>query len=267
MKTKPEIIEEMPFADYRAAPGLSQSELKCLLDGPGHMLASRFGSPPTESMKTGTMAHDWLLEGKWPDVAFKPDGMNFATKEGRAWKAEQEAAGREIYPPDVADFLTVLPERIHEHPMAKQLFNAKGRREVSVFATDPDTKIRLKCRVDLLPDMGNTIADLKKTFKGGAGRKEFAKAVLDYGYHIQAAYYLHVLRLAGIERDVFAFVCCEESEPWPVEVWPLEADIIALGHATARKLLSEYADLQEGKGWARALELPGWVRAKMEGEL
>ena len=267
MKQKPEIIENMPFADYRAAPGLSQSELKCLLDGPGHMLASRFGSPPTESMKIGTMAHDWLLERKWPNAAFKPPGMNLATKEGKIWKAEQIAADREIYPPEVGDFLTVLPDRIQQHPMAKQLFDAKGRREVSVFATDPDSGIRLKCRVDLLPDRGNTVADVKKTCKGGASRGEFAKAVMHYGYHIQAGHYLHVLRLAGIERDVFAFVCCEESEPWPVEVWPLEADIIALGHATARKLLGEYADLQEGKGWAKPLELPGWIRAKMEGEL
>lgn len=77
---------------------------------------------------------------------------------------------------------------IEADPVARQAF-AGGVPEVSIFWTDAGTGIRMKCRVDYLKT--RAFIDLK-SFSNSLGMPvdvAVARAVANYGYHIQARWY------------------------------------------------------------------------------
>ncbi|MBW8380885.1 PD-(D/E)XK nuclease-like domain-containing protein, partial [Salmonella enterica] len=75
-----------------------------------------------------------------------------------------------------------------------------GNSEVSMFAECPETGLMLKCRFDRLSDTLAYPLDVKSC--RDASERGFSNAFGQYKYHIQAAFYLYVLKLAtGIEYN------------------------------------------------------------------
>ena len=103
------IHHDIDFATYLSgtgipAPAVSGSDLvNYETECPAHAFAFWRGNParihnePTASMTLGTAAHCYILEGAevfHSRYAIKPEGLNFSTREGRAWRDAQE--GRSI---------------------------------------------------------------------------------------------------------------------------------------------------------------------------
>ena len=130
---------------------------------------------------------------------------------------ESVAAGKIVIAREDWERVAGAAEVLRCEPTVKGIL-ASGRAEVALRATDPDTAVPLKGKLDWLDIKGSraTIADLK-TFSNSRGKsvdQAIADSIFYEGYYRQAYLYTRLLELqpnppAHIEF-VFIFV---ESEP------------------------------------------------------
>ena len=125
-----------PPVDYHALPALSATDIRRGYHTPEAALWYRLHpTEPTAAMTNGTALHLAVLE---PDrfaveVAAKPDGLSFATKEGKEWRAAHE--GLLIVSADLHARATVYAVR---SAAVLQLLGATAPRfERPVLWTDP----------------------------------------------------------------------------------------------------------------------------------
>jgi hypothetical protein len=148
-------ILSLPEGQYRAAEGISKSSLDWIAPPrtPAHYKAKCDGlikDEQTPAMRLGSMIHRAILEWDSLDYVVKPAGMNFATKEGKEWKAAQTNA---IITADEYQTILGMRDSVNAHPAVKRVL-ANARTEVSLFANGEDGVLR-KARIDALPESGN----------------------------------------------------------------------------------------------------------------
>ena len=112
-----------------------------------------------------------------------------------------------------------------------------------------------------------------------ARRDAFSKSVATYRYHVQAAFYLHLLvSLGEIPADTssFAFIACEKAPPYGVAVYELDAEDIERGAREFRADLNRYAevqnqiaagDVEKCQSYPEtilSLSLPAWARNQID---
>ena len=141
----------MPAEEYHADPALGSSAICDLLVSPlRYWIRSphnpdRIEEEPSEAMDLGTYLHDLLLEGGTKHYIEKPEGMSFATKEGKAWRDMHE------------DFVIITQKAARTQRTMFQALELSGTRsrftdgqpEVSVFWTEKSGQ-RCKIRIDYL---------------------------------------------------------------------------------------------------------------------
>ncbi len=260
---------------YHALPCVSQSLLKEFGEQPtpAHFQA-RAPRVATAAMQLGTVLHSLVLEP-----------ANLASHYRRPDTYEAEVKGKPVVKPWhggadwCKDWLATHSDRpvitgeeetalgmMRSAVMALPVFAgllAIGQAERSWFKRDADTGLLLKCRTDLIATdaaQATWICDLKKVRRGGASETEFAKTCVDFGYHVQAAYYLD---LTGATR--FLFCAVEDEAPFAANLIELDAEAIALGRVTYRRHLSAYAACVAAGQWPgytpgiKRVNLPAWA--------
>ena len=263
-------ILSLPEAQYRAAEGISKSMLDWIAPPktPAHYRAKVDGlikDEQTPAMRLGSMIHRAILEpetvkGAW---VVRPEGMVFTTKEGKEWKASQTLP---IITAEEEATITGMRDSVHAHPAVKRVL-ANARTECSLFAHGEDGVLR-KARIDALPEGGNVIVDVKSC--QSADPDLMAKSVVSYRYDVQAAYYLDICRLLGIDKSEFLFVCVEKQPPFAVAVYALDQDAIEWGRKQYRRDLSAIADCETKDEWPSfttditTLALPAWAQKQAE---
>lgn len=264
----------MSFADYLAVPAMSCSRLKLMRKSPAHLWAGE--DPNAEkkpSLRRGSLLHTMVLEPAEIGARYivKPQGMTFATKEGKAWR-DAVPAGQEIVSHDEfraarrqADALEALPE------VAGLLCG--GMAEVSFFWRDEATGLLCKGRADWVfsREPGAILLDLKTA--EDASPEGFSRACARYGYHMQAAWYSDGWRQATAqgalqqEQPVLGFVFGAVESGWPHVAAPymLDDEAIDKGRAECRRLMGRYADCLDSDRWPGYVEsiaplaLPAWA--------
>lgn len=268
---KPGIYSQIPNDEYHAGPGISKSGLDLIARSPLHYW-QRYLNPdrepvePTPAMALGTAIHTAILEpDTFADVYAIAPKVDRRTKDGKAsWEAFQtECATLRKTPISADDYETcgAISRRLHGHPAASVLFGS-GVPEQSVFWTDAETGVLCKCRPDWLH--GGAIVDVKST--EDAGRDAFARSVVRYGYHVQAAWYLDGWRAAtGETLGAFIFAAFEKDAPHAVAFYNADMDMIEVGRQEYRRRLRIYADALASGKWdgypaeITPLALPAWV--------
>ena len=261
-------ILSLPEAQYRAAEGISKSALDYVAPPrtPAHYKAYIDGLlrvETTPAMKLGQMIHRAILEPDALEVAVKPEGLNLATKEGREWKAAQT---KTIITQDEYVTIKGMRDSVHAHPAVKRVL-ANARTEVSLFANGEDGVLR-KARIDALPESGNVIVDVKSC--QSADPDLMSKSVAAYRYDVQAAYYLDICRLLGIDKSEFLFVCVEKQPPFAVAVYALDQTAIEWGRKQYQRDLAAIADCESKDEWPSfttditTLALPAWMQKQAE---
>lgn len=255
------IFFDVPDDIYRKAEGVSQTSLKWMEPTPAHYRA-RMLQPleASEAQIIGKITHAGVLEGKTEgQYVVKPDGMTFATKEGKAWKAEQTLP---ILTKEQADNIAGMTDAVKNHLLCQTILHG-SKREVSGFKRDERTGLMLKARADVLAiDVaGNTvIPDLKTCQVGEVGPKEFSKSIFNWGYHIQAAHYLDVFGATS-----FVFIAIEKEPPYAIAIYYLSAEAIASGRAKRDSLLAQFAKCKAENHWPsypldiQEIGLPAWA--------
>jgi hypothetical protein len=236
----------MSYERYRAAGGVSKSMLDILWHQTPLHLRTWLDTPAddeTEAARFGVILHRALLE---PDTYLngfytKPEGMNFATKEGRAWKEEHTALPLVTF--NEAKQITGMIDSLHTHPYAKRVL--VGETEQNVFVTDSNGLLR-KSRLDIL-NKGNVLPDVKTCT--AADLESVEKAINNYRYHVQGAYYLDNCRLIGIEKELWFLIFIEKDPPYAVHVVRVLADVLEAGRRLYQRDLHLYRTCLESNEW------------------
>lgn len=245
-----EIKQGQPEAEYHAVRAISSSGIRTAFDARSPRalygyLQGISGSIDASAASFGGAVHARVLE---PDVfeaewVRKPD-INKRTKAGKAeWAQWQEDNADKHVLVDgrgtcIYDDVMRTSDAVLAHAEARAVLEATSmeRRELSLYADDQG--LSQKARVDIAPDAGAVLYDLKTSRDASPGG--FARSVESYKYHVQAAHYLALAELCGIAAKHFSFFVVEKSEPHFVGVYPLDTKYLDLGRRIRDAVLSSY---------------------------
>ncbi len=265
----------IPWAEYDALPGLSQSALKpILVSGLEFQRFLKVKRKETPALRFGRALdcaaftpQDYAIEFVVLKGAKDPS-LNLSKPEGKQrraqwseqhpeddalspdeWRAKVQAAehpGKSILTRDEHDRAWHCGEILRGHPLTRDYFRG-GRMQVVLDWIDEKTGLRLKGRIDLLPDCRPCIVDLKSTKSVDAG--SFGRDIARFGYHFQAATYRTGWHeMTGEWRD-FKDVAIESLDPFDVGVFNIDGDALQKGNEMYRKALDRYAAYSASGIW------------------
>lgn len=174
----------MTTAEYRTAPAEHYSGLKHLLTSVPHYIANKGKqTEPTDAMRQGTWLHQWWLENKMPEVAIKPAGIDFRTKEGKEWRAMTEESGVPVIDQGDFDLLRNRHTALRESTLAESIRAAMTGFERPMFGEIEGVPVKA------LYDGENDVAfcDLKTCQDNSP--KAFGEHIVKYHYDLQWALY------------------------------------------------------------------------------
>jgi len=266
----PEIIQDQPADLYFQSEGVSKHDLDLVNISPAHYKAAK--STPrdeaTPAMKIGTLVHTAVLEPHNFDGSYtlSPD-TDRRTKEGKAaWEAAEKDAkdkGSILVKAGDLEMVRAMAESVKQHKSAKEALIAGGLVEASLYATCPEFGVRMRGRPDLI-SRGNAIIDVKTCAKGGGSKAEFARSVANWRYDVQAAYYLDLAKLCGMEKEAFVFIVVEKEAPYAVAVYQLDTESVEAGRVQYKRNLGMIAECQNWDEWpaysseVEVISLPKW---------
>lgn len=269
------VYDQMPEDAYHADPvpggSLSASGAKLLLPPScPAMYAYRRDHPKTSAaFNYGTAAHKLVLGSGPPIDVIEAD--DWRTKAAQDKRKESLAAGNvPLLAREYAE-VQAMAAAIERHPIAGALLDpARGKAEQSAFWIDEDTGIWRRLRFDFLPYAREVrrliITDYKTCDKADAD--SIAKAVANYGYHIQAAQYLDGARALDLDEDpAFIFVFQEKQAPYLIHIIGLDDDDIEHGRDLCRLACEIWRDCTAADYWPgysdydiTYISLPRWAR-------
>jgi len=240
------IIENLPSADYFKAEAASNSANKLILRSPAH-LKYKEEKEPTPAMAMGTHLHMALLEPerfeKHYVVATEAEDKRSAYYKGLV---KDVSADRVLTMKDHRKLIGMQHSAYQNKRFARYM-DSRGRTELSVFTTDPETGVPIKCRFDWKGD-GFSAFDIKKC--QDARGSEFVRAISNYGYHMQVAFYQHVWKCeTGEDIPDFPLIAIEEDSPHGVICHDLDEIALEIGRRQFREALNTYARCLDSGLW------------------
>lgn len=261
------IIYDEPAAVYHASPAIGSGDVRDFLRSPRLFRDRQDGleRKETPSLLFGQASHMALLE---PirfarDCAFKPEGMNFATTAGKAWKAEQDADGKLIVTHDQAEALQRMHDRM---PLEVREIFARCYAEVTV--RNEIDGLLLQCRPDVLERDWSLFYDVKTTDR----IEDIERTTYKYGYHIQARFYGRVI---AAERGTPTPPACrlifvEKLPPYRWRIAQMDADFALIGDRAVTDALAGIAARRKSGCWEDREDLhellspPDWATQEID---
>jgi hypothetical protein len=273
-----DISAERYHADPCAVPSLSSTLARLALNrSPKHAWTAHPrlnpDCEPTE-LKTfdiGRAAHRAVL-GKGGDyLAYPPDllASNGAasTKAAKDWADQVRASGGTPLKADEVDQIGHIADSVRAKLALMRIKFDPSRAELAAIAEIDGVMCR--CMVDNAPaDPRLPLYDLKTT--EDASPEAVIRAVVNYGYDVQAAHYLAVWKAATGESRRMRFVFVEKAAPFEVAVvelhddesdpadWMMTANSKA---AEARRIWGECLAANDWPGYPAQIAVigaPGW---------
>lgn len=220
-------------------------------------------------------------QGRDPNQA-EQDGLNAMRREAAIqdcswharltefteWVYEQESHGRKVVTEDEVGIAKAMADSIHTHPANAEIAHflesqgsLKGRVEVSMFTTlewANGGQVALKGRPDIV---ARTDAFLDPKSCQSAHPFDFARAVDQFGYAIQAGAYLLMSELLadtpegkalGFPKREFGFIAQETTAPFLAKLWWLPQSWLAYGRFRFLALIREVQGAMERDDWSGA---------------
>lgn len=253
---------------YHASEGISKSGLDLIDRSPAHFKAKSLES--TRAMEIGSAIHCAILE---PEIYRQQYAVvDCESRASAIYKAAcKERAASNVLTQAEGDRVSGMYDAVYGYKPARAIMELPGRNELSVYAKDPETGVLVKCRFDRLLDCG-VAADLKKT--QDARPDAFRRAIDNYRYYVQAAFYMDVYKWAtGEMLDAFKFIAIEEAAPHGCRAYPIDELSIEFGRIAYRSALNTYADCLTSDKWPAYTEdeqeigISNWLVSKIEDSL
>lgn len=266
----PGIYYGMSDREYHSERALSASGLKQYARTAAHWAAiwAEEGKE-TPALLFGRAFHCAILEPEKfaREYIVKPGGMTFATKEGKAWRAEAELSGKCILSADDALNLERMADQVQGHETASGIIGGTEH-EVSLFWNDVQG-FPCKARCDIVNKELKIIGDIKTC--ENANPVAFGRSVANYQYHWQAYWYLHGMSiLTGEEWKTFIFAAMEKALPHAIAVYLADEQMLYKAKLEIDELLPGFAACWKRDEWPaypdRVLELslPRWAQGITE---
>lgn len=250
---------DLPESVYRADPAYSYSRVKL---GVGTMAEYKHAmdnpTPPTDAMVTGTLIDQLVFDGRFTNIEIKP-----TPRAPNGWRESVIQSGRIPVTEEMVETANMARASLDAHPAARSWLRAPGKSQVSMFLTWEG--IRLKARIDRVPDGSTALVDLKKCQDASPGEfvcrddgveyyreSRWSRDVRDYCYHMQAGLYLWMWnQLAGSEdrRTDWVHICVEEKAPCLVNTFQLGRASIEKGERLFFETLARIRECERTGKW------------------
>jgi len=235
LNEKVRISYDMTNEEYHAHPGISASGLKLMLKSYKlYKLRQQMKRVESPALTMGTLLHERLLENKYR-IPMLTDAniekLDVMTHNGR-----------------------LMFDYILKHTV----------NEVSVIIEDEAYGITRKVRVDAYDKANGIIYDLKTTRYNDP--RKFEADAYRLGYHIQAAWYIDTMRLAGFEVKAFGFLVVPSESPNEPFAYQVTPDLIEDGRAVYAELIDGYLEFEKSESDAvtfLTMDLPMWRREQL----
>lgn len=235
---------DVPEAEYHAHAGsLSQSGAKLLLRAPALFRHEQENPTHKAVWDFGTAAHAHIL-GRGMEAVYVAPFDDWRTKQAQVERAIAHEDGLNPILPKDWEVVCAMADRLSEHTLAMQLLS-DGLPEISAFSLDAETGVMRRGRMDWL---GETIlSDYKSA--ATCDPRAFARSAPDYGYDVQAAWYLDLAAELGHPAEAFAFIVQMKEPPYLVEVVELDEASVERGRRRYRRALQIFRDCTDSGVW------------------
>lgn len=260
-------IHELTREQYDALPFVNQSLIKAADRSMAHAKAYIDGyRKESDTLAFGAAFHVFVLEPeRFADVYQVMPKMRRA---GKAWedacKAAAESGKEPLFQEDV-DTFAEMRTALLAASRRRAVTTARGQYEVSVVWDDKATGLRCKARIDKLIPGITTAVDLKKT--RDARDHAFGRAAADYGYALQAAFYMDGLETATGKPHDMVYLCQEDEPPYASAMYRVmpTTEAYKVGRWQYRNALGAIAHCRKTNIWpgygdeVNELVLPKWA--------
>ena len=268
------VIAGMPDDVYHADTGLSSSRMGLLARSPAHLRATLDApaSPSTDAQKLGSAIHLAALQPSlFAGRILRAPEINRRTNAGKEkWAGLVERYGEDrILKPDQHDVCQAVAKSVRAHPTAGSLLaQPEALVELSIFWEVAG--VRCKARIDFYDPETRTLADLKST--RDACSSAFQKALYDFGYYRQLAWYGAALAHHGAEVEQHLVIAAEKEPPYAVAVYQLAGSALEAGIRECYVLGERYREcleIEAGEPWPaysddpEMLDLPAWAYGRI----
>ena len=255
------IRADLTNEQYHAHPAISSSDVKAVHSTSVlHWKHKVYKS--SSAFDLGTAVHALVLEPEADLIVRGP-----ADRRGNKWTealAKADLTGQLLLTEGDYDKARLMADALLAHPAGQRMAGPETLNERSIFVTDPDVGIEIKCRPDSLDVGSGVIYDIKTC--ADASPDGFERAVQTYGYAIQAAFYLHVCKMEGLRPKRFVFACVEKEAPYAVGIHTLTQEYLDWGHSQMMLALDQIKRANDtgtfATGWPtlNVIDLPRWLR-------
>lgn len=285
--------EGVPNETYQAWGAVSQTFLSDMRRSPAHA-RHKADNPaaPTPSQNLGTAAHGAILEPEAVDSRYVIAGQcQGKTQQGKqcsyggvicrdgTWFCRRHDPGedagdldtRQVLDQDTYEAVIGARDAVLAHGACRQLLQQPGRNEVSLVADDTsatEPAVRCKARPDRLIESVGLIVDVKTT--RDASRHAFERDLFNFAYHMQAAHYIQLAHLLGIDVKHFALVVVETTSPYACAAYRIADDVVEAGKNERHYLLQRYRECERTGHWPgypdeiQDIDLPRWAWQRLQ---
>lgn len=249
----------MPEAEYHEHPALSSTGAKKLLQAPAifdHW--RRNPEPPKREFDLGSAIHSEVL-GTGYEIEVL-DFKDYRTNDAKNAASDARDAGKIPVLRHQYDEVVPASKAVLKDKLARPWFEAEGDAEVSMFSTDPETGIEMRCRFDRLlkPVKGRHAAVDLKSIGTSASPDDFAKSAARFGYDVSQEHYRYTHDPEHVDDLEFVFVVVEREAPHLVGVYVLDPEFVEIGRkkaAKARRLFAEHTASKKWPGYTSEITL------------
>lgn len=264
---------------------IGSSGLKLIAKSPAHYYAeyldpNRVRKEQSKALFEGSAVHAAILE---PDV-FEEEYVVLddskiiqeiggakprSTTKYKEWlQSKQEviqAKKQTILDLDTFNLCLRLRDTVWRHPIASQILS-EGTAEERSDWTEPETGALCKIKPDFKSSSARLIVDIKTA--EDASPEKFGRSALNYGYHIQAPFYLDGARETGFDAEGFVFIVLEKTPPYAIALYYVDAETYNFGRETYLELLEVYLRCLKTGIWhgypeeVQRLQIPSWALRK-----
>lgn len=236
------LVEGLSFDDYLSNPAYGSSDLRTFRQGPPSLVPwnRAHRSDGTSATRVGSAAHCAILQ---PETfariyAHKPQGMTFASKDGKAWRDAH--AGIEILTFAESSVVDSIVAGFHAKEACREALANAVACEASVFWVD-EYGLPRKSRPDFFTK--TAVHELKISVHAEKGLAALRRRAYSEGWIDQLASNRDGLRAAGHNVSCGRITVIAPTEPCGIRIWNLHLtentlDLVALDQEiTSREMV------------------------------
>jgi len=263
----PGIYPGISFEEYVAWEAINNSVLSVIRKTtPAHAKIFMEEPPDTAALRVGHALHTLVLEpGQFADRYAVRPACDRRTNKGKAIYEEFMADlgdKSELTTSEVGDIMA-MAANLRKKGFVRN-YVERGQAEVCIVWKDERTGLLCKARLDYYQKTLKAIIDLKTTIKT-AGPSDVSRAIANFDYHQQAAWYSDGLATLIGEPPDFVFLFMEKKPPYECRAWQADDDTLIAGRRLYRKALNTYAECVKTGVWGGwpdtvdMISLPQWA--------